>query len=282
MKIKYFGTCAAEGFPGMFCSCETCEKARKAGGRNIRTRSQALVDGKLLIDFPADTYLHVLNYGLDLRDITSCIITHGHEDHLYERDFFYRVYGFAYYNDESAKKPITVFASGKSGARLRAWMAEQCTDLRDPKAVKTEVIKPFEPFVTDGFKVTPLKADHDITLEPLIYIIEKDSKTLLYSHDSGYYPEETWEYLENNNIHLDFVSLDCTSILDNSSMSHHMGLEGCATVRERLLNKGVADEKTVFCLNHFSHNGRLIYDELVPVAKEMGFEVSYDGAEFEF
>ena len=73
MKLKYLGTCAAEGFPGMFCSCETCEKARRLGGRNIRTRSQALVDGELLIDFPADTYLHILNYGLDLRKIKACI-----------------------------------------------------------------------------------------------------------------------------------------------------------------------------------------------------------------
>lgn len=40
-------------------------------------------------------------------------------------------------------------------------------------------------------------------------------------------------------------------------------------------------KKTVFCLHHFSHNGRLTYDELVPVAKELGFEVSYDTAEFE-
>ncbi|HBJ10614.1 MAG TPA: carbon-phosphorus lyase, partial [Ruminococcaceae bacterium] len=38
MKFQYLGTAAAEGFPGMFCSCDTCEKARKAGGRNIRTR----------------------------------------------------------------------------------------------------------------------------------------------------------------------------------------------------------------------------------------------------
>ncbi len=64
MRIKYFGTAAAEGFPGLFCSCEACERARKAGGKNIRTRSQALIDRALLIDFPADTYMHVLHGGL--------------------------------------------------------------------------------------------------------------------------------------------------------------------------------------------------------------------------
>lgn len=39
MKLQYLGTAAAEGFPGMFCNCTACERARKAGGKNIRTRS---------------------------------------------------------------------------------------------------------------------------------------------------------------------------------------------------------------------------------------------------
>ena len=55
MRIKYLGTAAAEGVPGIFCDCENCKRARKLGGKNIRTRSQAILDDTLLIDFPADT-----------------------------------------------------------------------------------------------------------------------------------------------------------------------------------------------------------------------------------
>lgn len=55
MKIQFLGTAAYEGIPAMFCQCEQCNTARKRGGKNLRTRSQALIDGKLLIDFPADT-----------------------------------------------------------------------------------------------------------------------------------------------------------------------------------------------------------------------------------
>ena len=36
----------------MFCRCELCEKARALGGKNIRTRSQALVNDDLLLDLP--------------------------------------------------------------------------------------------------------------------------------------------------------------------------------------------------------------------------------------
>jgi phosphoribosyl 1,2-cyclic phosphate phosphodiesterase len=58
-----------------------------------------------------------------------------------------------------------------------------------------------------------------------------------------------------------------------------MGMKACNEVKQRLLKKN-ADETTVFCLHHFSHNGKLIYDDLVPVAKELGFEVTYDSIEF--
>ena len=47
MIFQYLGTAAAEGWPGLFCDCQACEKARAKGGRNIRTRSQAIVDGGL-------------------------------------------------------------------------------------------------------------------------------------------------------------------------------------------------------------------------------------------
>ncbi len=65
MKIRYLGTAAAEGIPAIFCDCEVCRKSRELGGRNFRTRSQAIIDDTLLIDFPSDTYAHFLNYNLN-------------------------------------------------------------------------------------------------------------------------------------------------------------------------------------------------------------------------
>ena len=86
MKFKYLGTSAAEGIPAMFCNCNICTQAKKLGGKNIRTRSQAVIDDRLLIDFPPDTYTHVIYGGLDLTKIYSCIVTHSHSDHLYSKD----------------------------------------------------------------------------------------------------------------------------------------------------------------------------------------------------
>ncbi len=281
MKIKYYGTCAAEGFPGMFCSCPTCERARELKGRNIRTRSQAAIDDTLLIDFPADTYMHVINYGLDLRHFKSCLITHAHDDHLYDDDLQYRVDGFAYYPDFNRDKgSLTVYTSRRSGKQVRARIAEN--NMRDKDTVKWVQVDPFKTYNVEGYEVTPLKADHDISLDPLIYIIKKSGKTVLYAHDTGYFPDDDWEYLVKEKPFFNFVSLDCTCITEDDAYRNHMGLKACANVKNRLIKEGFADENTVFVLNHFSHNGELCYTDLVPIAKKLGFEVSYDTAEYEF
>lgn len=48
MKLQYLGTAAAEGWPALFCECDHCKRAKEAGGRNIRTRSQAVIDDTLM------------------------------------------------------------------------------------------------------------------------------------------------------------------------------------------------------------------------------------------
>ena len=50
MKVTFLGTAAAEGFPAVFCNCRFCKEARVLGGKNLRTRSQSIVNDDLLID----------------------------------------------------------------------------------------------------------------------------------------------------------------------------------------------------------------------------------------
>lgn len=284
MKIKYFGTAAAEAVPAFFCSCPICEKSRESGGRNIRTRSQALIDEELLIDFPADTYLHIMNYGLDLRPVKSCLITHGHDDHLYAYDLTYRKspVNAKFPNDGIGKVPLDVYLTKKSAKPLFSTLKQDNTFARDPSALTVNIISKFEPFTTAGYTVHPLKANHAKELDPVIYIIQKGGKSLLYAHDTGLFPNDTWKYIEKSGIKFDFVSLDCTSTNREKLKGTHLNLAGCEIIKNRLLENGNADENTIFCLNHFSHNGGYTYDELVPIAQEKGFIVSYDSMEVEF
>ena len=90
MKIRYLGTAAAEGWPALFCSCPICTHARTQGGKNLRTRTQAILDGELLIDFPPDTYCHALQYGLELAKVHTLLVTHSHMDHWFPTDLIHR------------------------------------------------------------------------------------------------------------------------------------------------------------------------------------------------
>ena len=87
MKLKFLGTAAAEAYPAIFCSCERCGRAFELGGRNLRSRSQALVNDDLLIDFPCDTYEHFIQNNIDTAKIKNLLITHVHGDHLYPHEF---------------------------------------------------------------------------------------------------------------------------------------------------------------------------------------------------
>ena len=93
--------------------------------------------------------------------------------------------------------------------------------------------------------------------------------------------DDALDYLKSHSVHADFVSFDCTYVLLPSG-GGHLGLDTCCTVRDILTEAGVIGEHTVKCVNHFSHNGKAIYDELVPVAAKEGFLVSYDGMPVKF
>ena len=278
MKIKFYGTAAAEGVPDLFCNCDVCKRTRAAGGRNIRTRSQALVNGELLIDFPPDTLLHTLNCGLDLPSIIKCIITHSHADHLYTDDILMRRPDFTHVNPGGEVLPFDVYIS-KVGAE--AIFRNDSPFLHDGKTIVVHTVEAFQPFAVGRYQITGLTADHAPATGPLFYAVSDGEKALLYANDTGYFPEETWAWLEREKPRFDLISLDCTGGIRDDYRRSHMCLPVNAEVRDRLMAIGCADEKTIFCVHHFSHNGGATYDEIVPVAEKMGFVVTYDGLEIE-
>lgn len=278
MKLKYLGTAAAEGMPALFCTCPNCQAARRLGGRNIRTRSQALVDDTLLIDFPPDTFLHQLYGGLRTDLIRSCIVTHAHSDHLYAADLEMRKEHFAELEDENA--PFTIYAA-QAGYDKMVQAVEACRIQHE--RVRPVLIHPGQPFEVEGYRVLPLWAAHAPKTTPVVFVVEKGGKRFGYFHDTSILPEKTWQALQNLPRPLNLVSLDCTEGAAEADAIGHMNLRQCETVRDRLLAIGAATKDTIFVLNHFSHNGgTTVYDDFRPIGEKNGFVVSYDGMELQF
>ena len=281
MKLQYLGTAAAEGVPALFCRCDFCRYARKAGGREIRTRSGALLDATIKIDFGPDSYKHELDLGLDYSAIHSVLITHTHEDHLDVEDIAHRRPTSAHFPE--GEPPMIVYGNEAVGEKLAhihsPWLAFQR-------------VNSFQPVDVEGYRVTPLEAVHHINgadpsrwpvvhegrtygrwEETFFYLIEKDGKSLLYAHDTDEFTPADMEFLAGRRI--DLISLDCTNGRLDLSYVGHMGATENRRMRERLLASGAADEHTVFVANHFSHNGLLPYDELQALLPD--FLIAYDG-----
>ena len=269
MKLTYLGTAAAEGFPAVFCNCDYCNKARKLGGKNIRTRSQALINENLLVDLPADTYMHFLQNSIEGDKIEYLLITHAHSDHFYPAELLMRGGGFA--NNTRTSK-LKVFCSEDTFNRIQ----------KLPKTADASIIKPYSTTVIGEYEVTALPARHMPSSEPFIYIIKGD-KTLLYAHDTGYFFEEVFEYIEKNEIVFDLVSLDCTNVdIPIDDTDGHMGFPNIERVLERLRSMGAIRENTIKYINHFSHNANPLHHLLEERAKNYGCDVSYDGCKVTF
>lgn len=274
MKLTYFGTGAYEGVPSLFCTCDTCRRARQAGGRNLRTRTQALINEDLLLDFPPDTVSHYLTYGFDCEQLAACLITHDHSDHLYPEDVEIAAPGYA----ATGHRPLPFFAGRAACEHMAPFLART-----QGGATATE-IRAGEAFtVADGrYTVLPLAASHEAGTTPLLFAIREGNTAMLYAHDTGAFPEEDFSLLRDFG-HLDLVSFDCTGCaLGPEYRRFHMSMQVAAEMRERLAALRIIDNRTICVLNHFSHNGRATYDDMLPLAEREGFLVSYDGMTLKF
>ena len=78
MQLLLLGSAAAEGWPAPFCECVACERARRLGGTNLRTRSGALIDDDVKIDFSPDTVTQLQRQRRSIRSVRTIVFTHEH------------------------------------------------------------------------------------------------------------------------------------------------------------------------------------------------------------
>ena len=278
MVLTFLGTAAAEGLPAVWCNCQTCRNARQAGGKEVRTRSQILIDDCVLVDFPMDTYTHALTHKLDLSRIDAVLITHAHMDHCYPQEFV--LHGEPYAHDMK-KSVLTVYGNptvrntfyAQTKAEMRPYIAQ---------SVPFSVMHPYESVITaSGYRVTAFPAKHTVGEECLIYAVEKDGTTALLFNDSGILPDEVYNNMAKAGMRFDLVSFDCTYGHARHGEGRHMGAHDAADEREKMKAHCLVHEQTRYILTHFSHNGNISHEELSRLEKENNFTVAYDGMTME-
>ncbi len=270
MKLKYLGTSAAEGFPAVFCRCKYCLEARKLKGKNVRTRSQTIINDDLLIDLPADTYMHFLNNDIEGDKIKFLLVTHSHPDHFYYEELENR---FPPFSHNMRTETLELFCG--------QGVYDKIMKKGVPENVKAEKISPFETKNIGNYRITAFPANHMKGDGALFYMIESD-KTLLYAHDTGYFKEEVINYMKDKKLKFDMISFDCTNVdIPISDSGSHMGLENIDRLIKKLSEIGCIDKSSKLYINHFSHNANPIHHVLEERVKNMNLSVSYDGLEVE-
>lgn len=272
MKFLICGSAAAEGMPAIFCECATCAMARKLGGKNIRMRATYNVGGKAHIDFGPDILAQDYKFSLRLERLEHLFFTHSHGDHLQSFEFKMRQNGFS-----KVKDVLNVY--GNDAVRKSI-----CQDATFPPEICKLKFHPLLKYKTVAIKnpdlaFTPVEADHAPSEEAFLFSIQSGKSKVFVGNDTGWFPDGTWDFLKGNRH--DIFILDATYCKVDSTAGHMGGKAVLETIRE-LKKLGAADQKTVFVVNHFSHNGGMMHADLEKYFAPHGIKVGFDGMDLDF
>ena len=281
MHITFLGTGAANGYPEAFCRCENCERARELGGPSLRKRSSALVNDDLLIDLGPDVIAASNLHGRPLTRVRTCLQTHAHADHLdvshlLSRSPAYDVVGALrlhfYASAGTLRYAARIFARDLDGA-----------DLLDPQVgdrlnLTIHQIEAGQTFTAGKYRVTAFPANHDPSVESLLYAIEAKDAALFYGLDTAALPESTWRALRDHRpkLRFDLVVWDHTYGPDEPGTDHlnaHQVIEHVARMRAA----GLMSDRARAFASHISHPGNPVHPELSAFAAQHGYEIAYDG-----
>lgn len=270
MEIQLLGTAAAEGWPGLFCRCEACGKARKLRGKNIRTRSGALIDDVLKIDFPPDTLHQALTHNVDLACLQALLFTHAHDDHFCLEELQYLGKHFVI-PPRNSRLPVYGPPEVMKALSARYGLTDVPVELRPLTAWQTAQV--------GNYRVTPILAQHDPAMMCYNYLIEDaDGATLLYATDTGWYEDATRNFLRSTKF--DGVVIECTNGPKESDYTGHLGIAQVLALREEWIQSGSLAPESPFVTTHFSHHGGLMHDELEAALAPHKIKPAYDGMRF--
>jgi phosphoribosyl 1,2-cyclic phosphate phosphodiesterase len=265
MTIKILGSGAADGIPAFYSDSEVSRYAREHGGKDIRTRSAALIDGHLKIDLPPDTLTQLNREKLDARDWSALIFTHGHEDHFALEEIQYGLYPF----NSQDHLSYTIFAND--------WVCDRIESRYPDWPIEVHRTQSFRPFTHADYTITPLAAFHDSSQDCQNLVFQKDGATLLYATDTGVWREPTWDALSK--FRLDALVIECTDGFVDSDYEGHLDLVDLGKVLDRLRKSGCVHDQTQIVTTHHSHLGGGTHSQLLEALRPLGAEPAYDGME---
>jgi phosphoribosyl 1,2-cyclic phosphate phosphodiesterase len=266
VTVRLLGTGAADGIPGFFSKDRVSQYARAHGGKDVRSRSGALIDGILKIDLPPDTFIQMRENSLEAGDWSALVFTHSHEDHCAVSEIQYALYPFT----ELELLPFQIFGNSSVEKKVFDRYPEWPIDFIE--------LKEFQEYWHLGYRITPIRAHHEPN-EPCFNLLIEREKRLLYATDTGIWDSPTFEFLARKSI--DCLIIECTEGLNDSDYEGHLNIAALAQVLDRLRKSAAISPSGIVVTTHHAHTGLATHAELTAALKPIGAMPGYDGMVFE-
>ena len=137
-------------------------------------------------------------------------------------------------------------------------------------------IEALQTFTVGPYQVTAFPANHDPTVDPLLYAVEVGGRSIFYAADTATLPEETWQGFRRRKLRFDLVILDHTYGPDESG-SDHLSAQQFIEHLARMREEGLLADKARAFATHIAHEGNPVHPELEDFAGRHGYKVAYDG-----
>jgi len=265
MELIFLGTGAAEGAPAAYCRCPTCQGVRERGGVELRTRSSLRVGAHHQVDLSPDHYRQTLAAGTDMYDVEHILVTHTHEDHFTLQALFDKSM-----SSETNGRPLSVYLSEPGRAYVEGMVAGIPFSQSDLLWIRENLVfvglEYFREYAIGGLSVQTVKGNHaarGVDEQSINYLVGMPGgKRLLYACDTGFYREDTWEYLSGKRV--DTLVLECTFAgrTDRGEFPEsHLDLASWFRMLERMAGIGFVDDRTSVYATHFNpHQGLSHFD----------------------
>jgi len=212
MKIKFLGTSAGWPLPRLGCRCEICQSKNP---KDTRTRTQLLVNDKILLDAGPDTYKHLISN--NPQKIEAIFISHEHHDHVLGLWDISHIYN-------RQQIPILYVTQ----AVLNGIKKIFDTNLLK---LKVEVTKPLETIHLKNTKVTYFPVIHGNT--PAFGIKVKESKILAYIPDFNKILPSSQKVIRD----CDLLAIDGSSLGKIGKTAGHISINDGIQIAKKLKAK---------------------------------------------
>lgn len=300
MRVQFLGTSAGELYPGLWCRCGNCQRAR-AGAPSDRRQSAALyvepgprsgaaetaAPGRgVLIDFPSEIASQAHRHGVDLPGLEALLVTHSHGDHWFPYLLRWRSAPARLCRPGEAPPPEYSAPRFTALPTLHVWgnaavEAVLRRELGDDLAAFALAFHPAgagETFAAGGFSVTALAANHDVGREgALHYVLQDGRRTLLYGLDGDSFLPATRQALRA--FRFDAVVLEAT--FGEGDGGNHRNFDRLVREADWLREEGLMTPAGQVVASHLSPHHCPPHRETEERLRPHRIAVAWDGLEID-